>query len=136
MNTIDKVYLIDDDEINNFICTNILRKIDFCKEVLAFESGTEALDALKRVVDQGDMSQVPDAIFLDINMPIMNGWDFLSEYKGFKDKITKKVTLFMLSSSIYQADVEKSRQFGEVADFVTKPLNADLLNDIKTKYFG
>ncbi|MFY0672907.1 MAG: response regulator [Bacteroidia bacterium] len=134
MAAINKVYLVDDDEINNFICTNILRKISFCDDVVAYESGTEAIDALKDAINNGQ-NDIPDVIFLDINMPIMNGWDFLEEFKGLKSQIEKKVSLFMLSSSIYQADVEKSKQYDDVVDFVTKPLNADVLNDIKNKYF-
>lgn len=133
MSAIKKVYLIDDDEINNFICTNILKKISFSNDVIAFESGTEALEALKNTIAQNDADQIPDVIFLDINMPIMNGWDFLEEYRLLKDKISKKIALYMLSSSIYQADVEKSKQYGEVVDFVTKPLNADILNEIKER---
>lgn len=135
MANINKVYLIDDDEINNFICINILKKIDFSSDVVAFESGSEALEALTSVIDGNEQDQIPDVIFLDINMPIMNGWDFLEEYKKIKGKLNKDVSLFMLSSSIYQADVEKSKQYSEVLDFVTKPLNADVLNDIKQKYF-
>ena len=135
MANINKVYLIDDDEINNFICINILKKIDFSSDVVAFESGAEALEALTNVIDGNEQDQIPDVIFLDINMPIMNGWDFLEEYKKIKGKLNKDVSLFMLSSSIYQADVEKSKQYSEVLDFVTKPLNADVLNDIKQKYF-
>lgn len=131
----EKVYLIDDDEINNFICTNILKKINFCDEVVAYESGTEALKALQEVVENKDTENIPDVIFLDINMPIMNGWDFLDEYKKLKDDIDKPVALFMLSSSIYQADVEKSRQYEEVLDFVTKPLNEQVLNEITEKHF-
>lgn len=133
MRVIKKVYLIDDDEINNFICANILKKISFSHDVVAFESGTEALEALKTTLLLGECDQIPDVIFLDINMPIMNGWDFLEEYKLLKNQINKTVSLFMLSSSIYQADVEKSKQYGEVVDFVTKPLNADILNEIKEK---
>lgn len=135
MANINKVYLIDDDEINNFICINILKKIDFSSDVVAFESGSEALEALTSVIDGNEQDQIPDVIFLDINMPIMNGWDFLEEYKKIKGKLNKDVSLFMLSSSIYQADVEKSKQYSEVLDFVTKPLNVDVLNDIKQKYF-
>ncbi len=134
MANIKKVYLVDDDEINNFICTNILKKINFCDDVVAYESGTEALEALKLAMAENH-EDVPDVIFLDINMPIMNGWDFLEEFKTIKGQMEKKVSLFMLSSSIYQADVEKSKQYEEVVDFVTKPLNADVLNDIKQKYF-
>jgi len=136
MSRIHKVYLIDDDEINNFICTNILKKIDFSDEVVAFESGSEALEALNRAVESGEDSEIPDVIFLDINMPIMNGWDFLEEYKPLKQRINKGIALFMLSSSIYQADVEKSKQYDEVVDFVTKPLNADILNEIKEQHFS
>ena len=135
MANINKVYLIDDDEINNFICINILKKIDFSSDVVAFESGSEALEALTSVIDGNEQDHIPDVIFLDINMPIMNGWDFLEEYKKIKGKLNKDVSLFMLSSSIYQADVEKSKQYSEVLDFVTKPLNVDVLNDIKQKYF-
>lgn len=136
MSNIRKVYLIDDDEINNFICTNILKKIEFSDDVVAFESGTEALQALKDAAERGDEDQIPTVIFLDINMPIMNGWDFLEEYKRIKHLIKQPISLFMLSSSIYQADVERSKQYEEVVDFVTKPLNADILNEIKDQYFA
>ena len=135
MNHAEKVYLIDDDEINNFICANILRRTNFSTDVVAFDSGTDALAKLNQVAEEGDRDAFPDVIFLDINMPIMNGWDFLLEYRKLSHKIDKKVSLFLLSSSIYQADVEKSKDYDEVLDFVTKPLNTELINGLIEKYF-
>lgn len=134
MDAIKKVILIDDDEINNFICVSIMRKINFANEVIPFESAANALSVIADIM-KDDESQLPDAIFLDINMPLMNGWDFLDEYQLLVPNISKKIQIFMLSSSIYQADVEKSKEYDTVVDFVTKPLKEESLNDIKNKYF-
>lgn len=135
MALVKKVFLIDDDEINNFICVNILKKISFAEDVQAFESATDALEAIQ-ALDINDASAFPEVIFLDINMPIMNGWDFLKEFSKIKSNLPIDISLFMLSSSIYQADVEKSREYEEVVDFVTKPLNESVLNEIKEKHFN
>ena len=134
MAAVQRVLLIDDDEINNFICINILTKIGFSESVKAFESGLDALDYLKELLSQGKTEELPQVIFLDINMPIMNGWDFLEAYKELEKP--HKIALFMLSSSIYKADVERASKYDDVVEFVTKPLNEGSINALKEKYFG
>ncbi|MCB0738733.1 MAG: response regulator [Bacteroidetes bacterium] len=134
MGDIKRVYLVDDDEINNFICVNIIQKIGFAQRVDSFEKGRDALDFLEKTAAQTP-NELPEIIFLDINMPIMNGWDFLEEYSELKAKYNLNIDLYMLSSSIYQADVDKSKSYGDVVDFVTKPLREESLNAIKEKFF-
>lgn len=135
MATVQKAFLVDDDEINNFICVNIIQKMGFADEVTAFESGSDALSKLEELAKEHP-EQLPQVLFLDINMPIMNGWDFLEEYTKIKKEHSFSMSLFMLSSSIYQADVDKSKEYDDVTDFVTKPLREDSLNEITSKYFS
>ena len=106
---------------------------NFFKNIDIAVNGKEALSKYNKYYEINNKPY--DLVITDINMPIMNGWDFLEEFKILKPEISKKISLFMLSSSIYQADVEKSKQYDDVIDFVTKPLNADVLDDIKSKYF-
>ena len=77
-----------------------------------------------------------DVIFLDINMPMMNAWDFLKEYQTIQPDFGKKVHLFILSSSVYQKDIDKSGHYDVVTDYIIKPLNKDKLSQIHAKYFG
>lgn len=135
MSDIKRAFLVDDDEINNFICINIIQKMGFADNVKAFEDGQEALDHIKELA-QNAPEMLPEVMFLDINMPIMNGWDFLEEYSKIKSEYGITISLFMLSSSIYQADVDKSKEYEDVTDFVTKPLREESLNEIKTKFFS
>ena len=114
-----KILLIDDDSINNFLNEKLL-KINYHE--LAIEICVNAKTALEKL--HGDYH--PDLILLDLNMPGINGWMFLDEFRNYK----KKIPVIILSSSIDPRDRLKSKQYSEVIDFIEKPLNTIKINKL------
>jgi len=123
------IMLVDDDVDDNYYHQVILKKMDITDHIEVAESGQEALDYLRKE------GQVPDIIFLDINMPGMSGWDFLDEYKKLNAKEKKTVIIVMLTTSISPADKEKADTMSEITSFKSKPMTKEMLNDILERYF-
>jgi two-component SAPR family response regulator len=134
MKTIKRALIIDDDEINNFICIKNMKDTGFAEHATYCLRGREGLDELADAL-QHRSDDVPDVIFLDINMPLMNAWEFLEEYKQLIPRFDKPVKLFILSSSVYRKDIEKSSHYEMVADYIIKPLSKESLRQINEKYF-
>jgi CheY-like chemotaxis protein len=134
MPLIDTVLLIDDDEINNMICTKIISKNDFATNVVACSSARQGLKYLQDALADG-AKPLPTVIFLDINMPVMNGWDFLDQYKQMDSLQGKKIILIMLSSSSSSSDLTRAKSYPQVSDYITKPLTATHLQQIREKFF-
>ena len=124
------IMLIDDDEDDNYFHQIILRKMDVANHIQVAQTGLEALDYLEKE------NEVPDIIFLDINMPGMNGWDFLDEYKKLNPRQKTTVIIIMLTTSISPADQEKAEKMPEISSFQSKPMTAEMLNDILEQYFS
>ncbi len=128
------VLIIDDDTINNFVCSRIIKLSGLSDKVECVLSADDGMAILENNISNAD--GLPDLVFLDINMPGKNGWDFLDKFKQMKPKLPKRVLIFMLSSSLYREDVEHSRVYDEVSDYITKPLAVDRLKELKEKYFS
>lgn len=124
------VLLIDDDEVFNLITEHTLKTYDFADNIIVFTSVEEALAYFKNAVEEEGIL-IPEIIFLDINMPVQNGWEFLDAYRQFPYLVKKDVQLYMLSSSLDESDVEKSQQYEDVRDFIRKPLSKVNLEIIK-----
>lgn len=134
MASVKKALIIDDDEVNNFIFIRQMKAADFAEKAEFVLSGQEALDTLRAT--NSDAENLPDVIFLDVNMPNMNAWDFLSEYESLRSTFSKPVKLFILSSSMYRKDVDKAFQHDAVVDYLYKPLTKELLSEVRTKHFS
>ena len=120
-----RILLIDDDAVINMINTKLItRNFDF--SVSAYTDAQEALDQF-RIWLSSSPDLLPDLIFLDINMPVMDGWEFLKEFQKLPEKVLEKCNLFMLSSSIDHDDVEKAKSYTAVREFISKPLTPDKL---------
>jgi CheY-like chemotaxis protein len=119
------IFLIDDDSVTNFINTKIIQGY-FPFTVVGFTNAREALQELNRYKTPEDDS-IPDLILLDINMPIMDGWEFLDEFEKLPDYLLRKCNVTMLTSSVDEDDIEKSRRYKCVAGFVSKPLTVEAL---------
>jgi len=128
-----KVVLIDDDQINNFVCETIIRSENFAERVVSYEWAEDALNHLKQTAIENP-EDFPELIFLDINMPGMDGWKFLDEYKNLPEAVTKKCSLLMLSSAVDREDIICAKTHAEVRDFFSKPLSPEILNLIKEDY--
>lgn len=124
----EKVMVVDDAEIDRFLAKKVLTKHAFAREVLPLESAVNALDYLAD--NQENKDALPDLIFLDINMPRMNGFDFLEEYKKLPETVKKKCIIVMLSSSLLPEDRELALNNPYVCQFINKPLTADKLKDV------
>ena len=129
-----KILIIDDDEINNLICSKVINDYSPNFIVDSVTSGSKGLDYLNNVL-RNSKEELPDIIFLDINMPAMNGWDFIREYRKINSHMNKEIKLFVLTSSQYYQDSELADQYMEVQKLITKPLTSEILNEIETTYF-
>jgi response regulator of citrate/malate metabolism len=122
--------LIDDNPDDNFIHERAIRKINSSSVVTTKESGEEALAYLTSMT-----SYHADLIFLDINMPRMNGWDFLEQYGKLDKALQCQSIIIMLTTSDNEDDLAKSKTFSNVTDYITKPLTKEKMALICEKYF-
>jgi CheY-like chemotaxis protein len=118
---INNILLIDDDTVNNFIVINTLNKLDITENVDCVLNGLDGIEYLKSKIES-NKDLIPSVIFLDINMPIMDGWDFLQEFELLPEEIKNHCDIYMVSSSVYEDDISKSKQYKYVKDFISKPL--------------
>lgn len=123
MKKIDIVCIIDDDPTHVFVASRALEIGNFCETILVFRNGKEAYDKLKAICVAGE--KLPDLILLDINMPVWDGWDFLSEF--IKIPIEKKITIYIITSSNNPEDMRRAESFNIVSNFLIKPITIDKL---------
>ena len=122
------ILLIDDDDAVNFIHNRVIRKSGCTENVAVARNGQEAIEYLT-TPDNGAFPQ-PDIIFLDINMPVMNGWEFLEAYEKLEKEQKGKELIVMLTTSLNPDDKEKAKKIPHINDFHPKPLNVENLNKI------
>jgi len=125
--------LVDDDNNDNFFHEREIRKTNESTIIIIKNNGLEALEYLKSQKYNNDTH--PDLIFLDINMPKMNGWDFLNEYNNLDKKLQSQAIIIMLSTSKNPEDISISKTWSFVSDYIKKPLTKDIMIDIIKKYF-
>jgi len=128
-NSYERVLLVDDNETDNFISARIIELTGFSDFTVVKNSGKEALDYLKE--NKNNPDQLPDLIFLDINMPIVNGFIFLYEFEKFSAVVKGKCKVIILSSSDNKRDIDKIVNNDHVIRFLTKPLTETALNEIR-----
>ena len=127
---LDLVMLVDDNETDNFISKRIIEITNFASEVVIKSSGKSALEYIG--AHRNDTDKLPDLIFLDINMPIVDGFVFLYEFEKFAEIVKNKCRVIILSSSDNKRDIDKIVNNDHVIKFVTKPLTEMELNEIKS----
>jgi CheY-like chemotaxis protein len=130
---INTVLSIDDDKITQFLNGFHLNANEFCSNIIEAYSGIEAIDFLKKL-ESGEISMdsFPDIIFLDLNMPMMDGWEFFEIFKRDFAHFAEKTKFFILSSSIGPADTERAKSEKNIVAFLAKPLNAEKLKKVST----
>ncbi|WP_037318671.1 response regulator [Salegentibacter sp. Hel_I_6] len=114
--------IIDDDKIYVNLVKKIIEIKKLSKNLLIFKNGMEAFDHFKLILENASEEKLPDIIFLDINMPVMDGWEFLNEFIKIKNNFEKKITLYVVSSSIDPRDLERAKSFNLVTDYLIKPI--------------
>ena len=128
MKKINNMYVIDDDKIYHFLFQKLLKQNNIDVNITFFNNGFEAIEHIRQNMD---VDTQPDLILLDVNMPIMNGWQFLEEYSKQKDKLHKASTIYMISSSNNEVDINKAKDYaGIVKDYFLKPVCKEDLEKI------
>lgn len=115
------IWVVDDDAIYQVIINKIIKRSEMFSSSSSFKNGKEAVSALHKIIEKTEL--IPDIILLDINMPVMDGWEFMEEIKTIKSQINKKVIIYIVSSSIAIEDKNKSKEFNDVFAFISKPVN-------------
>lgn len=137
MKKINCILLVDDDESDNFFHQLTIMEAGICNQVKVVTDGSKALDY---ILKSGDTKQSlefpkPDIIFLDINMPRMNGFEFLEEYNKLDLKLKASILITMLTTSLNPRDKQRALEFEVVNEFKNKPLTEEVLQEIVEKYF-
>lgn len=130
---LDKIMLVDDSESDNFIHKKKILKADVTHNVVIQYSGEEALEYLCTKV-YGKYPK-PELVFLDINMPGMNGWEFLEAYDQIAEEMKANVIITMLTTSINEEDEQKAEEIDEIKAYENKPLTQDKLMRILKEFF-
>ena len=121
MKKFNVVFVVDDDKVYHFILKNLLRKNNIDVNSRFFENGHDAIEGLKENSKNG--TTLPDLILLDINMPVMDGWQFLEEFRKIKGSLNKETVIYMVSSSNSPFDLNKAKNFpNEIQDYFLKPV--------------
>lgn len=130
-NKVNCILLIDDNKIDNFFHTRVINKYGVATHIIVKDSAEEGLEYLRnKEINKG---LKPDIIFLDINMPGMNGWEFIDEYSLLEKELQSSIVVVMLSTSDNPDDIALARTKTILADFKTKPLTKEKLNDVILK---
>ncbi|GEL11384.1 Response regulator receiver domain-containing protein [Flavobacterium glycines] len=116
-------YIIDDDKLSVKLMSMLISKNNFCEKIVSFHNPQTALNEL--IKNALNPSNLPDVILLDLNMPILDGWQFLDEFKLIT--FAKKIIIFVVSSSIDPTDLEMAKNYPTVKNYIIKPLNSDKL---------
>jgi CRISPR-associated protein Cas8b1/Cst1 subtype I-B len=124
----DLALLVDDNDIDNFINERMITTSGFAKNVVVKNSAQGALEYLSSILSKGEA--LPKVIFLDLNMPVMDGFAFLEQYENFNDELKAHCKIIVLSSSISPEDINRASTNPHVQKFLNKPLSEKYLNAV------
>ncbi|WP_300022012.1 response regulator [uncultured Maribacter sp.] len=133
MNTKPNILLIDDDELYLYLMTKTIKQLSNELIISTFTDGEMAVEYIAKCTEE--KVELPEVIFLDINMPFLDGWGFLNEFKKLKPKIMNNINIYMVSSSMRDSDIKRASNFEELTGYVVKPVNKVELAEIFKKIY-
>ena len=128
MKKIETFCIVDDDDIYQFTASLLLKKTDLVNKIIVFSNGLKAINFLKD--EMGNKENIPDVLFLDINMPVMDGWEFLEEYLLIMPMMPKAVVIYMVSSSVDEKDILKAKSISALSGYLVKPISSHNIMEV------
>lgn len=129
MEKIKYFLLIDDSDATNFFNKTMIRKTECVEEVLIAKNGREALEYIQSGI-------VPEVLFLDVNMPVMDGWEFLGEFEKLDSNLKKSIIVLMLGATLNEEEKVKAENIPEIKEFQEKMLTKEIICKIVNTYFS
>jgi CheY-like chemotaxis protein len=123
-----RIFLIDDDPIFVFLAMKILETVDKTVKIDIFADGELAIDHLNAVRQIKEL--LPDIIFLDLNMPVLDGWGFLEQYSVIYSGLIKEIKLYILTSSISPEDIAHASEYPLISGYLIKPMEKEKMEEI------
>ncbi len=130
---LETILCVDDDPITLMLCKKIISKTSFSNEIATAKNGEEAIKYFDEIKTIAKTKNRPQLIFLDLNMPVMNGWGFLDSFSTSEYAEFHNTKIIILSSTIDPEDLEKSKKYSTVIDFLSKPISKEMLESLKSK---
>jgi len=133
---LDLILCVDDDPITLMLCKKVIIKNLFSHEIITAQNGEKAInyfDEIRRSTPEAIPHKLPQLIFLDLNMPVMGGWEFLECFSSFEYSAFNNIKVVLLSSTIDPEDFEKAKKYPMVIDFLSKPISVSMLDNLTVK---
>ncbi|PJJ07159.1 CheY-like chemotaxis protein [Flavobacterium sp. 1] len=127
---LDLIMCVDDDPITLMLFKKIVEKASFAKEIVNAMNGEEAITFINAIATE-DIK--PQLIFLDLNMPVMGGWEFLDLFNNSHYYNSNNTKVIILTSTIDPEDIKKSKSYSNVIEFLSKPITVEMLNYLTSK---
>lgn len=124
---------IDDDPITLMLFKKVVQKASFAKDIINAINGQQAISLINTINNNPNQEKKPEIIFLDLNMPIMGGWEFIDLFNTSNYQNLKNTKIVILTSTIDPEDIKKSKSYPNVIEFLPKPITVEMLNDLKAK---
>jgi CheY-like chemotaxis protein len=134
MKQANSILVIDDDPLFTLLLKKTITKYDLAKTITTYTNGLEAFDSLKLVINEPSL--LPDIILVDIEMPMMDGWEFLDEFIPLLQKASKKISIYIATSSIAEPDKIKSTSYPLIKGYLHKPIDEPILSKIIQDHFS
>ncbi|MGB3143064.1 MAG: response regulator [Maribacter sp.] len=130
MKKVNTCCIIDDDPIFIYGTKRIMKEVDFSENIMVYNNGEEAIEGLSELSKVEGI--LPEVIFLDLNMPIMNGWEFLEEFEKLSNQNIEKTIIYIISSSVDPRDLERVKNYRQVNNYILKPITPNDLEGLIT----